>query len=99
MSKSEGHYGITTAISFLAGTVAGATAVLLLAPRARRESAERLKEFSDDLKERASTTIESAKQKASSLVSRGREVVDEKLAVAGAAVDAGKSAYAESVRK
>lgn len=96
MSNSESkHYGILASLSFLAGAFAGAAAVLLLAPKARRESAERLKGFSSDLKERASTAIGSAREKASSIVSRGRDFLDEKRAVVEAAVDAGKDAYAQ----
>jgi gas vesicle protein len=82
------------ALSLFVGALAGAAAVLLLAPKARRESAERIREFSHDLKERASDTIDSAKEKISSTVSRGKEFLDDKSAVFSSAVEAGREAYA-----
>ncbi len=89
------YYGRTALLSFLVGTVAGAAAVLLLAPKARRESAERIRGLSEDLKERAASTIDSAREKVSSTVARGRDFLDEKRSVIESAVEAGKEAYAQ----
>jgi hypothetical protein len=58
MSNCECSYsGRTVALSLFVGALAGAAAVLLLAPKARRESVERIRELSNDLKEKASETI------------------------------------------
>lgn len=96
MSVSENsYYGPTALVSFLLGAFAGATAVLLLAPKARRESAERMRELSHDLKERASATIDTAKDRLSSVVSRGKDVLNEKRSVIESAVEAGKEAYVQ----
>jgi gas vesicle protein len=97
MSNCESSFsGRTVILSLFLGAIAGAAAVLLLAPKARRESTERIREFSHDLKERASATIDTAKENISSTVSRGRDVLDEKRSVISSAVEAGKEAYARS---
>lgn len=94
MSNCESSFsGRTVILSLFVGAIAGAAAVLLLAPKARRESAKRVRELSNDLKERASATIDTAKEKISSSVSRGRGFLDEKRSVISSAVEAGKEAY------
>ncbi len=96
MHHSEAsHYGPTVILSFLVGTLAGAAAVFFLARKARRESADRIKEFSNDLKEQASANIDTAKEKLSSAVSRGRDFPNEKRSVIESALEAGKDAYAQ----
>lgn len=95
MSNCEsGFSGRTVILSLVVGAIAGAAAVVLLAPKARRESAERIRKLSHDLKERASATIGTAKENISSTVSRGRGFLDEKRSVVSSAVEAGKEAYA-----
>lgn len=94
MSNCESSFsGRTVILSLFVGAIAGVAAVLLLAPKARRESAKRVRELSNDLKERASATIDTAKEKISSSVSRGRGFLDEKRSVISSAVEAGKEAY------
>jgi len=95
MINCESNFtGRTVIISMFVGAIVGAAAVLLLAPKARRESAERIREFSHDLKERASATVDTAREKISSTVSRGRDLLDEERSVISSAVEAGKEAYA-----
>lgn len=93
MSRDEGYCGHTVVISFILGTAAGAAAVLLLAPQARKESVERIREFSQDVKERANDYFDQAKDKVSSTVGRGRDFLDEKRSLIQSAVEAGKEAY------
>ena len=94
MNEREGTYfGRALLLTFIVGAAAGVTAVLLLAPNARRESAERIKELSRDLKRRATTTLGNAKDKVTSTVTRGRTYLGEKRAAMEAAVEAGREAY------
>lgn len=88
--------GKTVIVSLFVGAAAGAAAVLLLAPNARRESAKRIRKLSHDLEERASDTIDTAQKKVSSTVSRGKDYLDGKAAVFTSAVEAGKKAYERS---
>lgn len=93
MSREEGCNGHSVVISFILGTVAGAAAVLLLAPQARKESADRIREFGQDMKGRASDYLDQAKDTVSSTVGRGRDFIDEKRSLIQSAVEAGKEAY------
>jgi gas vesicle protein len=91
--SQDGYSGHTVVISFFLGTVAGAAAVLLLAPQARRESTERIREFGQDIKERASDYLDQAKETVSTTVGRGKDFLDEKRSLIQSAMDAGKEAY------
>jgi len=93
MSREEGCNSHSVVISFFLGTIAGAAAVLLLAPQSRKESAERIREFSQDMKERAADYLDTAKDTVSSTVGRGRDFLDEKRSLIQSAVEAGKEAY------
>jgi gas vesicle protein len=95
MSTCEYRFsGRTVILSLSLGAIAGAAAVLLLAPNVRRESAERISKLGQDLKARASATVNSARERVSSAVSRGRDFLDEERSVISSAVEAGKEAYA-----
>lgn len=93
MSRDNGCNGTTIVVSFMLGTIAGAAAVLLLAPQARKESAERIRDFSQHLKDQAADYIDQAKDKVTSTVGRGRDFLDEKRSLIHSAVEAGKEAY------
>ena len=93
MSREDGCSGTTIVVSFLLGSIAGAAAVLLLAPQARKESAERIRDFSQNLKDQAADYLDQAKDKVSSTVGRGRDFLDEKRSLIHSAVEAGKEAY------
>ena len=93
MSNGSGCNGHSTILSFFLGVVAGAAAVLYLAPQTRRESAERIRDFSSDMKERANDYMDQTKEKVSGAVSRSREFIDEKRSLIQSAVEAGKDAY------
>ena len=91
--EDNGYSGQTVMLSFVLGAITGAAAVLLLAPQARRESADRIREFSHDVKERATDYLDQAKDKVSTSLNRGREFLDEKRSLIQSAVEAGKDAY------
>jgi gas vesicle protein len=91
--SQDGYNGHTVVISFFLGTIAGAAAVLLLAPQARKESTERIREFGQDVKERASDYLGQAKETVSSTVGRGKDFLDEKRSLIQSAMEAGKEAY------
>lgn len=95
MSNCESNFsGRTLIFSVFLGALAGAAAVLLLAPKVRRESAERIRDLSHDVKERASAAVDTAAEGISSAVSRGRDFVDEKRSAVAAAVAPGAEASA-----
>ncbi len=80
-------------LPFLVGTIAGAFAMLALAPTVRRESTEKFKDLSRDLKQRASAGFENARGRVSDLVSRGREHLDETHASPNPPGDVGSTRF------
>ena len=97
--SQDGYNGHTVVISFFLGTIAGAAAVLLLAPQARKESSERIREFGEDIKERAADYFDQAKETVSSTVGRGKDFLDEKRSLIQSAMEAGKEAYQREKNK
>ena len=93
MSNEDVCNGHSMILSFFLGAVAGAAAVLYLAPQTRQESAERLRDFSTDVKGRANDYLGETKERVSGAVSRSREFLDEKRSLIQSAVEAGKDAY------
>jgi gas vesicle protein len=68
-NRKTGFIGRSMILSILVGMVAGAVVVLLMAPRSRRESTERIDGLSHDLKGRASATSGTIKDGISTSVS------------------------------
>ncbi|MBP6963418.1 MAG: YtxH domain-containing protein [Armatimonadetes bacterium] len=77
------------------GAVIGATAGLLLAPRAGSETRQDLRKTAEDLKARAEELAGQLSESVDSLVGKSREMVDSAKTKVQQAVDAGKQAVAE----
>ncbi len=86
-------------LAFVVGGLVGAGLAMLLTPVSGPEARRKLREFKDDVQDRAEDYIDSAKERVGSAVSRGREFVDEKKSAISKAVDAGKEAYAREKEK
>lgn len=69
------HSGIAL-LSFLAGTVVGAAVALLTAPKSGQETRELLKEYSTDLREKASQWPEELKARSGDALDRGKEMIE-----------------------
>ncbi len=90
------HHGSAMALPILLGAAAGAAAMLILAPRVRRESAARIRAASRALKDRAVTALDTAKEKVLSSATRGREALDERRTALETAMTAGREAWSEA---
>jgi len=100
MGHEEGGFGVgSVLLSFILGGVIGAGLALLLAPQSGVETRRRLRELTDDVKERASEYIGQAKEKVASSLEKGKHIVEEKKSAISAAIEAGKKAYEEEVHK
>ncbi|KAF0182528.1 MAG: hypothetical protein FD164_1091 [Nitrospirae bacterium] len=97
-------------LAFLLGGAVGAGVALLLAPQSGVETRRKIREISDDVKDRAAEYAEQAKETANTYYGQAREtvtttvdkakhVVDEQKAAIVSAIDAGKEAYAKEVTK
>ncbi len=86
-------------LSFLLGSMVGAGLALLVAPQTGTETRRRIRDFADDITDKASDYIEQAKSKAASSIDKGKEVLEAKKSAVTAAFEAGKEAYEREVHK
>ena len=85
----EKDYGTGSLVaSFFLGGIVGAGIAILLAPQSGRETREKIKEFTETVKEKMAASVESAK-----------DILEEKKSVLSAVVEAGKEAYNKEVNK
>jgi gas vesicle protein len=97
-------------LAFLLGGAVGAGVALLLAPQSGVETRRKIREFTDEVKDKATDYVEQAKDTANTYYGQAREtvvttvdkakhVVDEQKSAIVSAIDAGKEAYAKEVHK
>ncbi len=100
MGHEEGGFNAgSVLLSFLLGGMVGAGLALLLAPQSGAETRKRIREFTDDVKEKASDYAGEAKEKLTATVEKGKHAVEEKKSAISAAFEAGKEAYEKEVHK
>ncbi len=61
-------------LSFLLGGLAGAAAALILAPESGRKTRRRIKEFAEDVVEKAQDSLEEVKDKVDFAAEKGRRL-------------------------
>jgi len=93
MRDNNGHSAGTVFLSFLLGGIVGAGLAMLLAPQSGSETRKRIREFADDIKEKAEDYVEHIKKGITSTVEEGKDFYEEKKSAIAAAVEAGKKAY------
>lgn len=91
--EEEGYSAGSVLLSFLLGGLVGAGVALLLAPRSGKETREQIKEFADDVRDRAEDYVHQVKGKVTSSFDRGKDFFQEKKSIITTAVEAGKEAY------
>lgn len=99
MKDEEGFSAGSVLLSFLLGGMVGAGLALLLAPQSGEETRKKIKEFTDDVRDKAEDYVTQAKEGVNATVERGKHFVDEKKSVIAAAVEAGKEAYQRETHK
>jgi len=97
--KDEGYSSGSVLLSFLLGGVVGAGLALLFAPQSGRETRQKIKDLTDDVREKSAEYVNQAKEKATSLVDEGKGYYDEKKSILKSAVEAGKEAYEKEKEK
>lgn len=94
MRHEEGGHGTgSILLSFLLGGLVGAGVALLMAPKSGRETRERIRELTEDAREKAEGYVGQVRGKVSSAISSGKEFVEEQKSVISSAIEAGKEAY------
>lgn len=100
MQHHEGGFGVgAIVLSFLLGSMVGAGLALLVAPQTGIETRRKIRDFADDVSERAHEYMEHTKSKMSSSIEKGKEVLEAKKSAVAAALEAGKEAYEREVHK
>jgi gas vesicle protein len=100
----------STLLAFFIGGLVGAGVALLLAPKSGTETRQIIKEFAGDAREKAegyfekargnaTTVVDKVVESATSLVDKGKELLEEKKTILTTAVEAGKEAYEKEKEK
>jgi gas vesicle protein len=84
---------------FFLGTLAGAAAALLLAPKTGRETREFLAERGSELLKKAQETAGETQGRAGDLLDRGREYLEEQSQRLASAFEAGRAAMKEEINR
>jgi gas vesicle protein len=84
---------------FFLGTIAGAAAALLLAPRTGRETRELLAERGSEILKRAQEKAGETHVRAGDLLDKGREYLEEQTQRLASAFEAGRAAMKEEINR
>ena len=99
MDNEKQGNGLVILLAFFTGGLIGSLLGLLFAPMAGRETRERIRDASTEVKDRTITTAQRAREetteKVTELVDKGKARVDDATESVRAAVEAGKSAFVE----
>ena len=99
MSENQSCANGSMLLAFLLGGVIGAGIALLVAPQSGKETREKIKDLTGDLKEKAADYAGQVKNKVSSTVEHGKDFIDEKKTLISSAIEAGKDAYSKEKEK
>jgi gas vesicle protein len=92
--RDECGYGSgSILLSFLLGGLVGAGFALLMAPQSGRETRQKIKDLTDDVKEKAMGYAGEVKDKVTTGIDKGRDLYEEKKSIITTAIEAGKEAY------
>ena len=99
MREENGYGAGSILLSFLLGGLVGAGFALLLAPQSGRETRQKIRELSEDAKEKAVEYVEGIKEKVTSNIDKGKEFYEEKKTMISSAIEAGRDAYEKEKEK
>lgn len=93
MREEEGYGSGSILLSFLLGGIVGAGFALLMAPQSGRETRQRIKDFTEDVKGKAMDYVGDVKEKITTGIDKGKDIFEEKKSIITTAIEAGKDAY------
>jgi len=93
MRDESGSTVGTVIFSFFLGGLVGAGVALLLAPKSGPETRQKIKELAEEAKGKAEGYYETARERASGTLEKGKEFVEKKKGLVTSAVEAGVEAY------
>ena len=90
--ENKGFTGSALTLSFILGGVVGAALAILYAPCEGTRARGKLKDLTEDMKEKSGHLSEEWKEKAATFIEKGKEFVEQKKGMLSSAFDAGKEA-------
>lgn len=99
MGNDNGFSGGDIFLAFIMGGIVGAGIMMLLAPEAGEDMRKRIKNYSNDTKNKLTEYASQTRDTVVSKVDKGKEVFDEKKAALTGAIEAGKEAYLKEKEK
>lgn len=90
--ENKGFAGSALVLSFILGGVVGAALAILYAPWEGRQTRDKLRDLTDEMKEKSGHLSQEWKEKAATFIEKGKEFVEQKRSVLSSAFDAGKEA-------
>lgn len=97
--REDDHSSGSMLLSFLLGGIVGAGLALLLAPQSGSETVQKIRDFTEDLKDKSKDYMDQAKDRAHTFVDENKDYYDEKKSTLISAIDAGKEAYEKTKKK
>ena len=89
---NNGFSGSAVVLSFILGGLVGAAMAVLYAPGEGTQTRGKLKDLTEEMKEKSGQLSEEWKEKAASFIEKGKEFVEQKRGILSSAFDAGKEA-------
>lgn len=89
---NRGFSGSAVVLSFILGGMVGAALAVLYAPCEGSQARGRLKDLTDEMKEKSGHLSEEWKEKAATFIEKGKEFVEQKRGMLSSAFDAGREA-------
>ena len=96
MKREENGFNASSGswlLSFVLGELIGAALALLVAPRSGRQTREQIKDLAEDVKEKAGTYYDKAKDQISTAMQKGADLLEQKKTELGTRVSGVKEAY------
>ncbi len=90
--EGKGFSASAVIFSFFVGGLVGASLAALLTPKSGDEMRERIRQLAGSARDRADSLSDELKGKASHLVDKGKEYVEQKKHILSSAIEAGKEA-------
>jgi gas vesicle protein len=90
--ENKGFSGSALVLSFILGGVVGAAVAILYAPWEGRQARGKLRDLTEEMKEKSGQLSQEWKEKAATFIEKGKEFVEQKRTVLSSAFEAGKEA-------
>jgi gas vesicle protein len=99
MREEEGCGTGNLILSFLLGGIVGAGMALLFAPKSGHETRQNIRNFAEDVREKAKDYVDDVKDKVTTKIEKGKGLYEEKKSILTSAIEAGKEAYDKEKEK